>query len=151
MKEVNRYESGVHYCSGDAMVQEDDGYYVKYSDYAELKAERDALSVECAALKQVFATKEFSSEVTDVFSDTAVLRIDGDEYHSWQWADNDSEVIRAVLEVMKPETPATAAYLNSVRAEGVEMVKAHPAISLCSLTHVCEEIAAQLRAGKDGE
>ncbi|MGC0808997.1 hypothetical protein [Pantoea agglomerans] len=47
--------------------------------------------------------------------------------------------------------PATDAYLNSVRAEGVEMVKAHPAISLCSLTHVCEEIAAKLRAGKDGE
>lgn len=49
------------------------------------------------------------------------------------------------------KTPATDAYLNSVRAEGVEMVKSHPAISLCSLTHVCEEIAAKLRAGKDGE
>lgn len=49
------------------------------------------------------------------------------------------------------ETPATDAFLNSVRAEGVELFKAHPAISLCSLTHVCEEIAAKLRAGKDGE
>jgi hypothetical protein len=45
----------------------------------------------------------------------------------------------------------TDAYLNSVRAEGVEMVKSHPAVTLCNLTHVCEEIAAKLRAGKDGE
>lgn len=59
-----------------------------------------------------------------------------------------SEVISFAEDI---ETPATDAYLNSVRAEGVEMVKSHPAISLCSLTHVCEEIAAQLRSGKDGE
>lgn len=82
----------------------------------EIKAQRDALAAENAVLNGLFSTKEFSREVTDVFSDTAVLRIDGDDYHSWQWVDNDSEVIRAVLDAMKPETPATDAYLNSVRA-----------------------------------
>ncbi|WP_312053748.1 hypothetical protein [Pantoea brenneri] len=46
--------------------------------------------------------------------------------------------------------PELDAERNNLRAEGVELVKVHPAISLCSLTHVCEEIAAQLRAGKGG-
>lgn len=85
-----------------------------------LKAQRDALAAENAMLKELFSTKEFSTEVTDAFSDTAVLRIDGDDYHSWQWVDNDSEVIRAVLNAMKPVTPATSAYLNSVRADAIK-------------------------------
>lgn len=46
------------------------------------------------------------------------------------------------------ETPATDAFLAEVRAQGVEMLREHPAIKLCSLTHVCDEFAAQLR--KDG-
>ena len=44
------------------------------------------------------------------------------------------------------ETPATDAILASLRAEGVEMLREHPAIQLCSLTHVCDEVAAQLRS-----
>lgn len=47
------------------------------------------------------------------------------------------------------EAPATEAILNAVRAEGVEVVRKHPAIGLCSLTHICDEIAAQLRAETD--
>lgn len=45
------------------------------------------------------------------------------------------------------ETPATNAFLAEVRAQGVEMLRKHPAIKLCSLTHVCDEFAAQLRKG----
>ncbi|WP_139795435.1 hypothetical protein [Enterobacter cloacae] len=45
------------------------------------------------------------------------------------------------------ETPATDAFLAEVRAQGVEMLREHPAIKLCSLTHVCDEFAAQLRKG----
>ena len=44
------------------------------------------------------------------------------------------------------ETPATDAFLASLRAEGAEMLRQHPAIQLCSLTHVCDEVAAQLRS-----
>ena len=44
------------------------------------------------------------------------------------------------------ETPATDAILASLRAEGVEMLRQHPAIQLCSLTHVCDEVVAQLRS-----
>ena len=45
------------------------------------------------------------------------------------------------------ETPATDAFLAEVRAQGVEMLREHPAIKLCSLTHVCDEFAAQIRKG----
>ncbi|EOJ5349194.1 hypothetical protein ACKKK0_001212 [Escherichia coli] len=37
--------------------------------------------------------------------------------------------------------------LAEVRAQGVEMVREHPAIQLCALTHICDELAAQLRKG----
>ena len=47
----------------------------------------------------------------------------------------------------KPETPATDAFLAEVRAQGVEMMREHPSIKLCSLTHICDELAAQLRKG----
>lgn len=45
------------------------------------------------------------------------------------------------------ETPATDAFLAEVRAQGVEMMREHPSIKLCSLTHICDEFAAQLRKG----
>ncbi|MGV6445212.1 hypothetical protein ACVN8T_00870 [Escherichia coli] len=45
------------------------------------------------------------------------------------------------------KTPATDAFLAEVRAQGVEMMREHPSIKLCSLTHICDELAAQLRKG----
>ncbi|GJG73190.1 hypothetical protein [Enterobacter hormaechei] len=51
----------------------------------------------------------------------------------------------ASLENVK--TPATDAFLAELRAQGVEMLREHPAIKLCSLIHVCDEFAAQLRKG----
>ncbi|MDI6634321.1 hypothetical protein [Pantoea dispersa] len=123
-----------------------------------LKAQRDALAAENAALKQVFVTREFSTEVTDVFSDTAVLKIDGDEHYCHQWVDNDSDVIRAVLTAINAEnpTPATDAYLNAVRAEGLDMAAAE-----IDRWVGCDLLAREIRqksihiragnAGKDGE
>lgn len=107
------------------------GDLVAYEDYAELKEEYerldkshsaalakiDNLAAENAALKAAFAPKEIPTEATDVFSDTAILKIDGDEFHSSQWVDNETDVIRAVLDFFKPETPATDAILASLRAE----------------------------------
>lgn len=46
-----------------------------------------------------------------------------------------------------PQIPATDAFLAEVRAQGVEMMREHPSIKLCSLTHICDELAAQLRKG----
>lgn len=44
MSEVKRYDPGCDYAGQDEMVESVDGVYVKYSDYAALKAERDALA-----------------------------------------------------------------------------------------------------------
>lgn len=120
---VKRYMWSFAEKFGQGLFVSDKGEYVKYEDYAALQQKLDAIAAENAALKQVFLTKDFSTEVTDVFFDTAVLKIDGDEHYCHQWVDNDSDVIRAVLTSLKEEnpTPATDTYLNSVRAEGVEM------------------------------
>ena len=45
------------------------------------------------------------------------------------------------------ETPATDAFLDEVRVQGVEMMREHPSIKLCSFTHICDELAAQIRKG----
>lgn len=139
---------------------------------AAIKAERDALAAENAAFKSAFMPKEIPTEATDNFSDTAVLRIDGDEFHSWQWVDNQDEVIRGVLSFFKPKSPATDAYLNSVRANAVQAlwddslndvgqvlaeIRAYDdASEAAGIVHSeikerVEDFAAQLRAGKDGE
>lgn len=48
---------------------------------------------------------------------------------------------------LQSDTPATDAFLAEVRALGVEMMREHPSIKLCSLTHICDELADQLRKG----
>ncbi|HCY2286176.1 TPA: eae-like domain protein [Escherichia coli] len=58
----------------------------------------------------------------------------------------DLETIRIAISPQKP-IPATDAFLAEVRAQGVEMIREHPSIKLCSLTHICDELAAQLRKG----
>ncbi|XTF98696.1 hypothetical protein ACNF2P_06990 [Escherichia coli] len=78
----------------------------------------NALAAENAALKQ--SEKEFNNFCRQ-------------EYYGWE--DNFTE------------TPATDAFLAEVRAQGVEMMREHPSIKLCSLTHICDELAAQLRKG----
>ncbi|EHO1761508.1 hypothetical protein ACSFU2_002707 [Escherichia coli] len=77
-----------------------------------------ALAAENAALKQ--SEKEFNNFCRQ-------------EYYGWE--DNFTE------------TPATDAFLAEVRAQGVEMMREHPSIKLCSLTHICDELASQLRKG----
>ncbi|EFU9230516.1 hypothetical protein HRZ10_002898 [Escherichia coli] len=57
--------------------------------------------------------------------------------------------VLVILEAMKAtgNMPATDAFLAEVRAQGVEMMREHPSIKLCSLTHICDEFADQLRKG----
>ncbi|EMX2845629.1 hypothetical protein ABGM65_003082 [Escherichia coli] len=78
----------------------------------------DEAEAKCAALKQ--SEKEFNNFCRQ-------------EYYGWE--DNFTE------------TPATDAFLAEVRAQGVEMMREHPSIKLCSLTHICDELASQLRKG----
>lgn len=66
--------------------------------------------------------------------------------HREKWVDK--EWLSALWSTSKrimDETPTTDSALASLRAEGVEVLRQHPAIQLCNLTHVCDEVAAQLR------
>ncbi|WP_033782685.1 hypothetical protein [Pantoea sp. 9140] len=132
MSEVKRYShNGLR-----GMLEHKAGRYVSYERYAALNAERDALMAENAVRGEII--------------ERLIGQYSAAGYHAVQNSLNPAQsLLYEAMQAMKQ--PATDTYLNSVRAEGVEMVKLHPAISLCSLTHICEEIAAQLRAGKDGE
>ncbi|HCL8781135.1 TPA: ead/Ea22-like family protein [Escherichia coli] len=57
--------------------------------------------------------------------------------------------VLVILEAMKAtgNMPATDAFLSELRAQGVEMMREHPSIKLCSLTHICDELATQIRKG----
>lgn len=121
--------------------------------YEELEAQVKQLAAENAALKAAFTPEEISTGATDVFSDTAILKIDGDEFHSSQWVDNETDVIRAVLDFFKPETTATDAILDSLRAEGVDggieriMVHTnHQHAGVAQALHILRMYAAQLRS-----
>lgn len=79
-----------------------------------------ALAVENVALKNVFIQKKIPSEAVDAFLETAVMDHDWNETSEWSWVENETEVIHAVLDALKPETPATDAYLAGIKADGVE-------------------------------
>lgn len=79
------------------------------------------LAAENVALKNVFSQKEIPSEAVDAFMDTAVMDHDWNETSEWSWVENETEVIHAVLDALKPETPATDRIVAGFKADGVEM------------------------------
>ncbi|EQB4724776.1 hypothetical protein [Enterobacter hormaechei] len=96
-------------------------------NYEELEAKCLALATELRAVEAIHNEAVF---ITDE--------------HYEQCPPEVQKIIRS-LAVM--QIPAYQAFLAEVRAQGVEMLREHPAIKLCSLTHVCDEFAAQLRKG----
>ncbi|WP_181348316.1 hypothetical protein [Klebsiella quasipneumoniae] len=78
------------------------------------------LAGENVALKAVFSQGEIPSEAVDAFMETAVMDHDWNETSEWSWVENETEVIHAVLDALKPETTATDAYLAGIKADGVE-------------------------------
>lgn len=127
---VKRYEFELYHCNGGEMLVSDAGDYVSYEDYAALEARCAALAAENAGLKNAL---EWLYEAVSM-PDSGPIP---DKYYS---------AVTNAAAVMH-ETPATDASLAEVRAQGVDMLLEHPAIKLCSLTHVCDEFAAQLRKG----
>ncbi|HCN7728029.1 TPA: hypothetical protein N6338_000023 [Escherichia coli] len=91
-------------------------------------ARANALAAENAGLKHAMAVTLEHVSVTDAGQAGVAAMIINDALHH-------------------SETPATDAFLAEVRAQGVEMMREHPSIKLCSLTHICDELAAQLRKG----
>ncbi|HED9581986.1 TPA: hypothetical protein R6P86_001178 [Klebsiella pneumoniae] len=83
------------------------------------------LAAENVALKNVFSQKEMPSEAVDAFMETAVMDHDWNETSEWSWVENETEVIHAVLDALKPETPATDRIVAEAEARGVERAIAH--------------------------
>ncbi|MGE2146688.1 hypothetical protein ACME9S_25100 [Klebsiella pneumoniae] len=79
--------------------------------------EMDKLAAENVALKNVFSQKEIPSEAVDAFMETAVMDHDWNETSEWSWVENETEVIHAVLDALKPETPATDRIVAGIKAE----------------------------------
>lgn len=77
------------------------------------------LAAENVALKNVFIQKEIPSEAVDAFMETAVMDHDWNETSEWSWVENETEVIHAVLDALKPDTPATDAYLAGIKADAI--------------------------------
>ncbi|HGS6351068.1 TPA: hypothetical protein ACMEJN_005253 [Klebsiella pneumoniae] len=78
------------------------------------------LAAENVALKAVFSQKEIPSEAVDAFMETAVMDHDWNETSEWSWVENETEVIHAVLDALKSETPATDRIVAGIKADGVE-------------------------------
>ncbi|WP_085332193.1 hypothetical protein [Klebsiella pneumoniae] len=78
------------------------------------------LAAENVELKNVFSQKEIPSEAVDAFMETAVMDHDWNETSEWSWVENETEVIHAVLDALKPETPATDRIVAGIKADGVE-------------------------------
>lgn len=93
---------------------------IKESKYLELAKAYQQLAAENVGLKNVFIQKEIPSEAVDAFMEAAVMDHDWNETSEWSWVENETEVIHAVLDALKPETPATDAFLAGIKADGVE-------------------------------
>lgn len=110
-----------------------------------------AMAAENAGLKQAFNPAEIPEEAVEAFTETAIMDHDWNDTSEWSWVENDTDVIRAVLEAIKPETPATDAFLAEMRAQGVEMAMEHMQSSGSLTFGDCyislNEFADQLRKG----
>ncbi|EOE3325840.1 TPA: hypothetical protein NIX36_003673 [Klebsiella pneumoniae] len=80
---------------------------IREQKFLKLAKAYQQLAAENVALKNVFSQKEIPSEAVDAFMETAVMDHDWNETSEWSWVENETEVIHAVLDALKPETPAT--------------------------------------------
>lgn len=117
----------------DLKVNETNAEYL-VRKFAEAEAKCAALAAENAGLKEVI------NEVRSIIANSHGVS-------GWHQNGDIAEWDEVLPEIDSVETPATDAFLAEVRAQGVEMMREHPSIKLCSLTHICDELAAQLRKG----
>ncbi|EPG6153483.1 hypothetical protein WJF46_000565 [Klebsiella pneumoniae] len=111
---------------------------------------------ENVALKAVFSQGEIPSEAIDAFMETAVMDHDWNETSEWSWVENETEVIHAVLDALKPETPATDRIVAGIKADGVESgIKTimtmlnHQAPGVSDAINVLRVHSSELREGAD--
>ncbi|MHB3275901.1 dynein light chain family protein [Klebsiella pneumoniae] len=134
---------------------------IREQKFLKLAKEFKQLAAENVALKAVFSQGEIPSEAVDAFMETAVMDHDWNETSEWSWVENETEVIHAVLDALKPETPATDRIVAGIKAEGVEEFAAYQRAiteewackeghsSLLKVAESAELFAKQLREGGD--
>lgn len=93
---------------------------IKERKYLELAKAYQQLTAENVGLKAAFSPEEIPAEAVDAFMDTAVMDHDWNDTSEWSWVENETEVIRAVLDALKPETPTTDRIYAGIKADGVE-------------------------------
>lgn len=106
---------------------------------AALKAEIDKMEAACDEIP--FGLDEEDEQCLSVMRDALKELVQRDA----QIAALEESLNSALITVAKYSGPESAA--NALRAEGAEALKEHPAIKLCSMTHICDEVAAKLREG----
>ncbi|HDU5960951.1 hypothetical protein [Klebsiella pneumoniae] len=94
---------------------------IREQKFLKLAKAYQQMAAENVALKDVFSQKEIPSEAVDAFMETAVMDHDWNETSEWSWVENETEVIHAVLDALKPDTPATDRIVAGIKADGVEM------------------------------
>ncbi|MFY4340545.1 hypothetical protein [Klebsiella pneumoniae] len=118
------------------------------------------LAAENVALKNVFSQKEIPSEAVDAFMETAVMDHDWNETSEWSWVENETEVIHAALDALKPETPATDRIVAGIKADGAKAAGDYlkleaqhmPVVERLMMqdaAEICYGTAAMLREGAD--
>ncbi len=114
------------------------------------------MAAENVALKAVFSQGEIPSEAVDAFMETAVMDHDWNETSEWSWVENETEVIHAVLDALKPDTPATDRIVAGIKADGVESgIKTimtmlnHQAPGVSDAINVLRVHSSELREGAD--
>ena len=134
---------------------------IREQKFLKLAKAYQQLAEENVALKAVFSQGEIPSEAVDAFMETAVMDHDWNETSEWSWVENETEVIHAVLDALKPDTPATDRIVAGIKADGVEEFAAYQRAiteewackeghsSLLKVAERAELFAKQLREGAD--
>lgn len=92
---------------------------IREQKFLKLAKAYQQLAAENVVLKNVFSQKEIPSEAVDAFMETAVMDHDWNETSEWSWVENETEVINAVLDALKPETPATDRIVAGIKADAI--------------------------------
>ncbi|MHB9968263.1 dynein light chain family protein [Klebsiella pneumoniae] len=90
---------------------------IKETKVMDLAKAYQQLAAENVALKAVFSEGEIPSEAVDAFMETAVMDHDWNETSEWSWVENETEVIHAILNALKPDTTATDRIVAGIKAD----------------------------------
>jgi hypothetical protein len=145
------------YAERDAMdLDEAGGYYMRHlmamtgenlHSKGDIAAELGWRDMKIAALQQKLdALAAENAALKDYLKECSVVQGEGN------WTTDAEKSVYVPATEWMPQTPVTDTYLNSVRAEGVEAA-IEEILQTLSSNHetILKELAAKLRAGKDGE